>query len=377
MERAAEFPRSLLSQQPRQELDHELLDTGRGDFPVQGAGCRSAAGRQRMLGVPAVDSGFNGQTPVPPAGALVPGAGKRPRLGVRLGGAEDVKGLVQASEIPAWQLSRIGWGRVEAAPADAFPGCDDGGHPQQDAAHVADQIGGIPPGAVRYRPGPVILGRSEQGAGVIPGRAEQSGSLHRQSLACLHAVKDVRETRLPPVRSCGETLRVILRRELPGDQAAVVAVHTAAFARPDTDGVPEARLIEDLRDEGSAIPGLSIVATRDDEVIGHVVCSRGWVGDHLCPGLGPIGVLPGHQRRGVGLALMHGVLAAADALTEPAVVLLGDPGYYHRFGFVLAQPLGLLPPDPSWAQHFQVRALTSWDGSLRGTFRYTPAFDRL
>ena len=38
------------------------------------------------------------------------------------------------------------------------------------------------------------------------------------------------------------------------------------------------------------------------------------------------GVLPSRQRRGVGLALMHGVLAAADALNEPAVVLLGDPG---------------------------------------------------
>jgi putative acetyltransferase len=156
-----------------------------------------------------------------------------------------------------------------------------------------------------------------------------------------------------------------------------VAVHTAAFARPDTADVPEARLVDDLRHDGSVIPGLSIVATRDDQVIGHVVCSRGRVGGRACLGLGPIGVLPWHQRHGVGLALMHGVLAAADAVTEPAVVLLGDPGYYRRFGFVLAQPLGLLPPDPGWAQHFQVRPLTGWDGSLRGTFRYAPAFDRL
>jgi hypothetical protein len=43
------------------------------------------------------------------------------------------------------------------------------------------------------------------------------------------------------------------------------------------------------------------------------------------------------QRRGVGGALMHRVLAAADALDVPAVVVLGDPGYYRRFGFELVR----------------------------------------
>jgi putative acetyltransferase len=170
---------------------------------------------------------------------------------------------------------------------------------------------------------------------------------------------------------------VILRRERPGDRAAVVAVHVAAFARPDADDVPEARLVDDLHDDGSVIPGLSLVATLGEDVVGHVMCSRASVDDKPCLGLGPIGVLPSRQRRGVGLALMHGVLAAADALNEPAVVLLGDPGYYRRFGFVLAQPFGLLPPDPGWTEYFQVRPLTTWDGSLRGTFHYARAFDRL
>lgn len=169
---------------------------------------------------------------------------------------------------------------------------------------------------------------------------------------------------------------MILRQELPADRAAVAKVHVAAFARPGTDHVPEARLVDDLHDDGSVIPGLSLVATLGEDVVGHVMCSRASVDDKPCVGLGPIGVLPSRQRRGVGLALMHGVLAAADALNEPAVALLGDPGYYRRFGFVLAQPLGLLPPDPGWTG-FQVRPLTAWDGSLRGTFRFAPAFDRL
>jgi putative acetyltransferase len=74
---------------------------------------------------------------------------------------------------------------------------------------------------------------------------------------------------------------------------------------------------------------------------------------------------------------MHGVLAAADALDEPCVVLLGDVAFYSRFGFEPARPLGVLPQDPAWGEHFQLRRLTAWTDTLRGTFRYAPAFNHL
>ncbi|MGH3831730.1 MAG: GNAT family N-acetyltransferase [Pseudonocardiaceae bacterium] len=167
---------------------------------------------------------------------------------------------------------------------------------------------------------------------------------------------------------------MMVRRELPEDSAAIFSVHAAACRRQDA---AEARLVDDLRDDKDVIPGLSLVATVDGKVVGHVVCSHGRVAGHSVPGLCPLGVVPAHQRRDVGSALMHAVLAAADALNEPAVVLLGEPSYYQRFGFVLAEPIGLLPPDPAWVSHFQVRPLHAWDDSLRGTFRYAPAFERL
>jgi putative acetyltransferase len=170
---------------------------------------------------------------------------------------------------------------------------------------------------------------------------------------------------------------VIVRRELTDDQAAIFAVHTAAFARPNAAEVPEARLVDSLRGDGDVISALALVALINDEVIGHVLCSRAAVDSFPCVGLGPLGVLPAYQRRGVGQALMHGVLAAADALDEPAVVLLGDPGYYRRFGFQLARPLGILPTDPTWAEHLQVRPLHAWNSSLRGTFHFARAFDGL
>jgi putative acetyltransferase len=71
------------------------------------------------------------------------------------------------------------------------------------------------------------------------------------------------------------------------------------------------------------------------------------------------------------------VLGGADALDEPMVVLLGDLRYYRRFGFELTQPYGIIPPDPDWAPHFQVRTLQSYDPSMRGTFDYAQPFNEL
>jgi putative acetyltransferase len=170
---------------------------------------------------------------------------------------------------------------------------------------------------------------------------------------------------------------VILRRERTGDRAAVRAVPAAAFARPDGAVPPEVRLVEQLRADGDVVPGLALVAELDGQVAGHVVCSRATIGGRPVLGLGPLGVLPGRQRAGVGSALVHGVLAAADALAEPCVVLLGSPDYYRRFGFLPAAPLGVRPPEPAWGAPFQLRRLSAWDDGLAGAFRYAPAFDRL
>jgi putative acetyltransferase len=175
----------------------------------------------------------------------------------------------------------------------------------------------------------------------------------------------------------GQAVPVFLRRELPGDHDGVYAVHAAAFARPDGAAAPEALLVEALRTDGDIVPELSIVAEQDNGIVGHVVCSPATVGGQPSLGLGPLGVNPDHQRRGVGQALMHAVLAAADALGAPGVFLLGDPAYYRRFGFVLAQRAGVQPPQPQWLEHFQVRRLTTWNDSVRGAFHYAPAFARL
>jgi putative acetyltransferase len=171
---------------------------------------------------------------------------------------------------------------------------------------------------------------------------------------------------------------MLIRRESARDAAAVEAVTADAFARPGAPGPPaEARLVRELRTDPAWLPPLSLVAViAGDEVIGHVLCTRGHVGAVPVLGLGPLSVRPDWQRRGVGSALMHAILGAADALDEPLVALLGDPGYYGRFGFRLSQEYRIAPPRPEWRAHFQVRPLAGYRPEIRGTFGYAEPFDR-
>lgn len=170
---------------------------------------------------------------------------------------------------------------------------------------------------------------------------------------------------------------MLIRRETLKDAPAIFRVHTAAFATDNGRTAPEAALVDQLRAASDSIPALSLVAEISDTVVGHVLGSRAHIDEYCSLGLGPLGVLPAHQQQGVGTALMHAVLAAADALGLPEAVLLGDPAYYRRFGFQLAQPLGVLSANPGWPEHFQIRTLTSWTNRRQGVFRYAPAFDNV
>ena len=167
---------------------------------------------------------------------------------------------------------------------------------------------------------------------------------------------------------------------MAGDVDAIREVHAAAFAAQAPAGaVPvEAGLVDALRADPGWLPALSLVACDPGgAVVGHVTCTRATVAGRPALGLGPLGVAPAAQRTGVGSALMHAVLGAADALDEPLVALLGHTAYYPRFGFVPAADLGIEAPDPTWGAHFQARPLTAHTPSLRGPFRYATPFTTL
>jgi putative acetyltransferase len=178
---------------------------------------------------------------------------------------------------------------------------------------------------------------------------------------------------------------MLIRQEQPSDADAIRELLRVAFAKPATDeraatdGSVEANLVDELRADGDLLGPLSLVAERDGVVVGHVAVSRGRLDDAPAPlvAVGPLGVVPDLQNTGVGSALMHATIAAADAAGERAVILLGHPTYYPRFGFGPAVDHGITPPQDWGPAYFMLRRLGAWGDGLRGAFRYRPAFERL
>lgn len=175
--------------------------------------------------------------------------------------------------------------------------------------------------------------------------------------------------------------RLVLRDEQPGDRPALLELTRAAFAISPVTGEPvegepeEVGLLAALFECAEYLPAFSVVAELDGEIVGHVISTRGRVGELELLGLGPLGVTPRLQRHGIGSALMKETISRANAAGERGIALLGSPDYYARFGFVPSTSLGVQAPDPAWGEYFQLLPLALWPGGVNGTFRYAAPFD--
>jgi putative acetyltransferase len=117
------------------------------------------------------------------------------------------------------------------------------------------------------------------------------------------------------------------RHATRADHAAIRAVNEAAFGRPD-----EADLIERLRADGDVV--FELVEEDLEQVAGHILFSRLWVDSvQLYVALAPLAVAPHLQRTGIGSRLTKAGVETAREFGAHAIVVLGHPGYYPRFGF--------------------------------------------
>lgn len=137
-----------------------------------------------------------------------------------------------------------------------------------------------------------------------------------------------------------------VREELPDDVAAIRDVNRRAFGQDQ-----EGNIVDALRSNGAAL--LSLVAILNGEVVGHIMYSPATIGDATGAAdyvsgaaltgaaLGPMAVVPEHQRHGIGSKLIE---AGTQKLRDggcPFVIVVGHANYYPRFGFKPASTYGV------------------------------------
>ncbi|HYN27628.1 MAG TPA: N-acetyltransferase, partial [Burkholderiales bacterium] len=167
----------------------------------------------------------------------------------------------------------------------------------------------------------------------------------------------------------------LIREERREDAEAVHAILAAAFGRE-----AEARLVERLRASGKIV--CALVAEEKGRVLGHMVFSRIAVesgnGEIPVLALAPLAVMPAFQRLGVGSALVSAGFERCRMERHARVMVVGDPLYYGRFGFVPASRFGLKCPFPVPEEAFMAIELEPGAfAQVSGVVRYGHEFDDL
>lgn len=168
---------------------------------------------------------------------------------------------------------------------------------------------------------------------------------------------------------------VEIRKEQSEDIPVISEIHRKAFG-----GETEPRLVEAIRESDGFIPELSIVAEKDDNVVGHILFSPITIetdNETLSAlSLAPMGVLPDHQNQGIGSELVRSGLAGCQKLGHYIVIVIGYPKYYTRFGFVPAAKKGLKVSFDVPDEAFMVfEGITGALEGVSGTVIYPPFFN--
>jgi putative acetyltransferase len=167
---------------------------------------------------------------------------------------------------------------------------------------------------------------------------------------------------------------MLIREERQLDAARVRAVNLAAF-----ETSAEADLVDALRRH--VTPLISLVAEDGEDIVGHILFSPVTLASEpevTLMGLAPMAVMPSRQRQEIGSRLVREGLERCRHIDAAAVVVLGYPEFYPRFGFVPAARLFLRCEYDAPEDAFMVCELR--EGALKGlsgTIRYDPAFGDL
>jgi len=170
-------------------------------------------------------------------------------------------------------------------------------------------------------------------------------------------------------------MNVVIRQELAIDFSTIYELNKAAFGQDN-----EAKLVDALRSSKSFIPDLSIVATIDNKIVGHILFTKIKIKDlnkeFDSLALAPMAVSPELQKLGIGGQLIkHGLLKATE-LGYKSVFVLGHEHYYPKFGFTPADKWNIKAPfDVPTNVFMGIELVENGLQKVKGTVQYPKEFD--
>ena len=165
-----------------------------------------------------------------------------------------------------------------------------------------------------------------------------------------------------------------IRQENKNDYEEIYSVVKTAFETAEHSDGNEQDLVVALRNSDSFIPELSLVAIKDDKIVGYILFTKIEIGNCEELALAPLAVLPEYQKQGIGSKLVQQGHKIAKELGYHYSIVLGSETYYPKFGYVPAIQYGIKAPFEVSNENFMAIKLNDTDIEIKGTVRYAKEF---
>ena len=167
---------------------------------------------------------------------------------------------------------------------------------------------------------------------------------------------------------------VEIRQESQKDYEEVYMVVKTAFEMAEHSDGNEQDLVVALRNSDSFIPKLSLVAVKDDKIVGYILFTKIKIENHEEIALAPLAVLPEYQKQGIGSMLIEQGHKIAKKLGYHYSIVLGSENYYPKFGYIPATQYGIQAPFDVSNENFVAVKLNDTDIEIKGIVQYAKEF---
>lgn len=165
-----------------------------------------------------------------------------------------------------------------------------------------------------------------------------------------------------------------IRQENRKDYEEVYKLVKTAFKTAEHSDGNEQDLVVALRNSDSFISELSLVAVKDNKIVGYILFTKIEIGNHEELALAPLAVLPEYQKQGIGSQLIEQGHKIAKQLGYHYSIVLGSENYYPKFGYIPAIQYGIQAPFDVASENFMAVKLNDIGIEIQGVIQYAKEF---